>query len=601
MADQVEEIKAKADIVAVIGEHITLKKAGKNYKANCPFHGEKTPSFMVSPELQMYKCFGCGESGDIFTFLEKYEGMEFPEALKYLADKVGITLESFKPGIQGEKEKLFEINTLAARFYNYILTSHSYGEAALSYMTKERGLSLNTINTFMIGFAPDVVDYAKNYFVGKKQYDPRDLERLGILIFRSGKGYDRYGGRVVFPLFDHRGNVAGFTGRILPGGRQDTAKYVNSPEGPTYHKSSNLFGLNLSKGEIKNAGYAVVVEGQMDMVSLFQGGVKNVVAVGGTALTEDQVRLLGRFTKKIIMSLDSDFAGDLAARRGIIVAQKQGLEVRVVKLKDYKDPDEAIRKNPLVYKKALDNAVPVWDFIIDSVFEKVDLSSGEGKRKVSLEIVPILTTIPDKIVQAHYVEVVAKKLGVPGSAVSEEVYNYAGEKREEKVEKQIIASSVEKSRRQLIEERLLTLAFQGDPETLNRPGIRSLFSTPLPSRIIEEYEKFKKSGGEYSPSSFAKVLPKELVNGFAEMVLKDIEDITSTPGQLEQELEMTLHELNVMELRHKLEETGAKIRQYEEEGEKDKLEKEQRKFGELTTRLSKLVEEGKQGIILGEA
>lgn len=600
MHDQVDEVKQKTDIVSILGEYIQVKKAGKNYKALCPFHGEKTPSFMISPELQMYKCFGCGEAGDVFSFLQKFEGMDFGEALRFLAERAGVKLVSFKPGDRGEKEKLYEINNFASKFYNYILLNHSSGKAALNYLTKERKLSLETIKTFQLGYSPDVPNVLKRFLVDKKHFQTLDVEKLGLVINANGRILDKFRGRIIFPLLDHRGNIAGFTGRIMPGTNKELAKYVNSPESPVYHKSSLLYGLSLTKKDIKEANQAIIVEGQMDMVACWQGGVKNVVAVGGTAFTDDQVRLLNRFTKKIIMALDSDFAGDLAARRGIVVAQKQGLEILVATFGKYKDPDEAIKADPAGFRVSLEKAIGVWDFLINSIFSKMDITSGEGKAKMSREIVPVLASIPDKIVQAHYIEVVARKLAVPPAAVGDEVEKIGAQKAEEKIEQVTKPVEQEKGRRQLLEERLLTLAFQFEPEILLKENIRKLISTPLANRMVEEYSGYTSKTKTFSPAAFAEKLPKELVEGFAEMVLKDTEHLSNNPEQLDKELDLVLKELKIMEIHRLLEKTGVKIRQFEDEGEKDKLISEQKRFGELSTTLSKLEEGNDKGIILDE-
>ena len=599
MADQVEEVKQKTDIVSLISEYIPLKKAGRNYKALCPFHGEKSPSFMVSPELQMYKCFGCAEAGDAFTFLEKYDGMEFGEALKFLAERAGVKLASYRPGEKGDKEKLFEINSLALKFYNYILLGHRAGQGALDYLLKDRGINLETIKAFQLGFSPDVPNVLTRFLVEKKKYSNQDLERLGLVISRDGRTFDRFRGRIIFPLADHRGNIVGFAGRTLPTASTELAKYINSPETPIYHKSNILYGLNFSKEDIKKEGSVVVVEGELDMISSWQAGIKNTVAIKGSALTEEQVRLLSRFTKRIVLALDSDLAGDAAARRGVVIAQNQGLEIGVAGMGEFKDPDEAARKNPGQYRRFLESAVGVWDFIVSSVFSRGDAKSGEGKAKISREIVPILSSIPDKIVQAHYVEIVADKLGVPASAVSEEVEEVKEKGREEKLEP-VGAKIEEKGRKQLLEERLLTLAFQADPKVLLELKISRLLSTPLSKRMVEEYEKHASQGKAFSPSDFAEGLPKEMVEGFAELVLKDTEGLTEDKEALGREYDLVVRELQILTVRHKLEELGAKIRQFEDAEESDKLRDAQKKFGELSIKLSQLEERG-GGIILQES
>ena len=601
MRDQVEEVKQKTDIVSLINEYLPLKKAGRNFKANCPFHNEKTPSFMVSPELQIYRCFGCSETGDVFTFLQKYEGMEFVEALRFLAERVGVKLRSFRPGEQSEKERLYKINTLTSKFYQYFLFDHPVGKDALNYLIKQRGLKSETVKAFKIGFSPNVRGILKRFLVDKKKIKSKEIERAGTVYFKGNFIVDRFRGRIVFPLFDHRGNVVGFSGRTLPSEkRQDLAKYINSPETPVYHKSNLLFGLNLAKDEIKKQGFAIVVEGELDMISPWQAGFKNTVAIKGSALTEEQVRLLSRFTKRIVLALDADIAGDMAARRGIVTAQKQGLEVKVVRLEDFKDPDEAVRKNPGSFKKAIETAVGVWDFLVDLIFSRFNVKTGEGKTKISAQIVPVLVSIPDKIVQAHYIELVAGKLGVPSEAVYEQVEEEfkKGQKEAEKVVQ--IPKKPEKSRRQLLEERLLTLAFQSDPRILEKKQISSLVVTPLTKRILEEYQKYAQKNKKFSSSKFTQKLPKELLTGYADMVLRDLEDLTEDKEVLEKELKLVLRELEIMSVRHKLEKLGVNIRELEEKKEFVKLAKMQEKFKELTSKLSRYKEESGQGIILQE-
>src|SRR4030043_909411 len=297
MESQVDEVKSRVGIVGLISEYIPLKKAGRNYKALCPFHGEKTPSFMVSPELQIYKCFGCGESGDAFSFLEKYEGMEFGEALKYLADKAGIKLKPLHPGQFGEKERFFEINRIASKFYNYVLLSHPAGKEALKYLTRERGLKIDILKKFQLGFSPYKEDALAKVLI-KRKYQESELINGG-LVYRGRGLVDRFSGRVIFPLFDHRSNVVGFAGRILPkDDKGDRAKYINSPETPVYHKSRVLYGLDLAKAEIKRSKEVVIVEGELDMISSWQAGIKNVVAIKGSALTDEQIGLISRLAEK---------------------------------------------------------------------------------------------------------------------------------------------------------------------------------------------------------------------------------------------------------------------------------------------------------------
>jgi DNA primase len=588
--NQVEEVKAKTDIVALIGEYIPVKKAGRNYKALCPFHGEKTPSFMVSPELQIFKCFGCSESGDAFAFLEKYEGMDFGEALRFLAQKAGVRLTGYRPGEASEKEKLLSINSLAGKFYQYFLLNHPVGKSALQYLLKDRGLKLATIKEFQLGFSPDNPIALKRFLVEKKKFDPRDIERVGIAYPKGNFLVDRFRGRVIFPLFDHRGNLVGFAGRLLPSAKnQDLAKYINTPETPLYHKGNLLYGLNLTKEAVKAKKTAILVEGELDALSSWQAGVKNVVALKGSALTEDQVRLISRFGKKIILALDADFAGDEAARRGVAIANDQGLEVKVAKLGKYKDPDEAARADPNDYKNLLIKSVGAWDFLLDLVFSRFDPKTGEGKAKISREVSPILASISDRIVLAHYLELVAKRLEVPQEAVSEQVAK-ASLKKEEKVNLPTLAQPETKNRRQLLEERLLSLAFQSDPSFLAKKAVSTLVATPLAKRILEEYLLFAKKTKKFSPTTFSEALPKELLAGFAEMVLKMEGDFDEDPESWNKEIKIVKAELQILSLKEKLKKLSSEI----------ESKKAKQKFNRLTEKLHDLEQAKKQGIILDE-
>jgi len=594
--NQVEEVKSKTDIISIIGERIELKKAGRNYKANCPFHGEKTPSFMVSPELQIFKCFGCAEAGDVFSFLEKYEGMEFSEALKYLADRAGVKLQKFTGGAASEKEKLIEINTMTMRFYNYLLLNHAVGKKALDYLLKDRGLKKEIIEEFKLGYSPEDSGPLQKFLVGKKKYDPRDLEKAGIAIPRGSNLYDRFNGRVIFPLFDHRGNTVGFAGRVLPWDKRETGKYINSPETPIYHKSSVLFGLNLTRGLVKKKKVAIVVEGELDAISSYQAGIKNVVAIKGSALTEDQVRLLSRFAPKFILALDSDLAGDAAARRGLSTASKLGVEVKVAKLTKFKDPDEAARGDIESYKKDLINAEGVWDYLINSVLTRIDSKSGIGKAKISKELTPILAEIDDKIVQAHYANVVAKRLGVPLEAVTEQIGKIISPEKSSDLPPPEVSAG--QSRRDLLEERFLTLAFGSDPKILGSAS--EFILTPLNKRILEEYIKYSSDNKKFDPGNFGQILPKELFEGFAKMVVGSDEDLLERPDKVKQELDLVQKELKILGTKDSLKSLAIEIRNLEEKGDTNKLLKAQFKFNKLASTLKKLDQDDRGGIILSE-
>lgn len=575
MNNQVEEVKSKTDIVSIIGEYVDLKKAGRNYKANCPFHGEKTPSFMVSPELQIYKCFGCSRSGDVFTFLEEQEGMSFGEALKYLAEKAGIKLVSNFDDKTSDKEVIYRINDTALNFYKYVLRDHPQGKKAYAYLLNDRKLKKETMDKFQIGYSPFTPGVLPSYLMNKKKFKLKDLETAGLVSQGRGKVYDRFGGRVVFPLSDHRGQVVGFAGRLLPWDKRDTGKYINSPETPVYHKSKILFGLDLVKADIRTAKYAVIVEGELDMISSWQNGLKNVVAIKGSALTEDQIRLLSRFTSKIILCLDSDFAGDEASRRGAILASNMGMDVKVATLVGFKDPDEAAKGDAEVLKKAILNAADIWDFLINSVISKYDLS-GSGKSKISREVIPMLGMIKDRIVQAHYVEMVARKLSVPFETVVGQISNTGA--APEKAEKESTSQNEEKTRKQLLEERFLALLLLFDRKEIKNQDVVEIFSDPYLKRFISELSKIEALEDLEIGSIFQK-LPKELAEGFQQNLLKEYE---------KEELPEVKKQLTMLSLKEILNELSDRIAKAEEKDNEEELNSLQKSFSETTKKLSAL-------------
>jgi DNA primase len=535
-SSQIEEVKSKVDIVSIIGEHVKLTKSGSNFRGLCPFHQEKSPSFMVSSELQIYKCFGCGEGGDVFTFLEKYEGMDFSEALRFLADKAGVVLKRSDSFEVSDKDILYEINSLAAKFYNYLLTSHQVGKVALNYLKEERKITEDSIKTFNIGFAPAKNNLLSDFLIKKKKFKVKDLERAGLIfVSKSGNFYDRFNGRIIFPIGDHRGNIIALAGRQLPPGNPQTGKYINSPETDIYHKSSSLYGIHMTKDFIKHDGFAVVVEGEIDLISSWQVGVKNIVAIKGSAFTSDQAKLLARYTKEVVLALDSDFAGVAASIRGIKILEDNGFEIRVAVLGIYKDPDEAAIANPDFYKQKISEAVSVWDFIVDSVVNKYNKDTAVGKAKISRELTPILAGINNKIIQEHYINKLAKLLEVSEEAVIVEVekqnsdISYAP--KESKPSEKITDIG------QIREEKLITLILKVKPELLKNKKIINLIKTPILKRLVKEFDGNPKN------------LPKELFDKFGELSLSDISD---TPAKIVSEINEIYRILSLVQIKEKL-------------------------------------------------
>lgn len=425
--DEVEEIKHRIDIVEFISTYLTLKKAGANYRAVCPFHQEKTPSFMVSAEKQIFKCFGCGEGGDIFTFVQKMENLEFPEALRLLADRAGIQLKrrEFKPEEgKDRKTKLYKINNLAALVFNKILTSHPAGKNALEYL-KKRKITLQTIKDFQIGYAASKITMEK--FLLQKGFTSSEIQTAG--------DPQRFYKRIMFPIKDPMGNVVAFTGRATMEGQEP--KYLNTSDTIIFHKGRILYNLNQARGPIKQENATIVVEGQMDVIASFQAGVKNVVATSGTALTDEHLKILYRYTPNIIFCFDSDTAGLKTAKKAFEEAIKEGFNVKMVDLGKYKDPGEMIADDEKLWQKAVENALPVIDWYFTIAFGTQHTANGEEKiltsqqkKEIAKEILPVIKIIPDKIEQAHFVNMLAKKLEINEGVVFEALIKMDAPKKE---------------------------------------------------------------------------------------------------------------------------------------------------------------------------
>ena len=588
--DQLDEIRSKIDIVQLISEYVPLKKAGQNFKALCPFHAEKAPSFIVSPERQIFKCFGCSEGGDIFGFLMKMEGMEFGEALRTLAKRAGVTLQSFRStGQEAEKERLFQLNFIASEFYHFLLTRHPIGKKALSYLA-DRGIGKDSIEKFKLGFAPPMPDALTHFLTFKKDYRMDEVRKAGLVSLNYGRARDFFRERIIFPLSDHRGNIAGFSGRILPGQDLNIPKYINIAETPLYHKSQLLYGLDFAKETIKKENAVIVVEGEFDAISPFQLGIKNIVAIKGSALTEEQCRLLKRFTENIILALDKDVAGDAASWRGIEIAESLDLEVKVVRLPEGKDPDELAQKNPGALKKALASVVPIYDFFIDSAIHRFDLGSSFGKRKIGLSVLPILRKIENDLTRAHYVRLLAQKLDLPEEALISQM-----EREEVPQNKSFepIQRPEATSRIKLLEERLLVLTFQtGEEKRLLAKEITALIKTLPLVKIIQSLAGYFKKQKKFSTDKFAKQLPAELLEIFNNFFLEDLGKESQNSSWQEKEIKRTLFELKKLMIQEELKKLSQEIASSEKEGKQEILAEKEEKFRLLSQKLAKLLAEG---------
>jgi len=373
--DTKDLIKAKVDIVEIIGGYVTLKKAGTNFKALCPFHSEKSPSFMVSQDRQSFHCFGCAEGGDVFSFIQKIEHCDFVEALKILAPKAGVKVEDIvKTDKQySKKERLIEINERAAKLYHQILLQTNQAIVARDYLNK-RGLTELTIDSWSLGLAPASWDTALKG-LKSKGYTETEIIEAGLAVKNEkGRVYDRFRNRIMFPIRDAQGHVVGFTARQMDPNEQG-GKYINTPQTLIYNKSEVMYGLDKAKSAIKKADFVVIVEGNMDVIMSHQSGLQNAVGVSGTALTELQISQLKRFTQNLYFCFDADAAGAMAALRGLDVALNQEMSIKAIILpaqvdgKIVKDPADVVSVNPAAWKKAVDEAIPMMQSLLDSVLK----------------------------------------------------------------------------------------------------------------------------------------------------------------------------------------------------------------------------------------
>ena len=439
--NDITEIRERIDMLELVGAKVQLKRSGKNWKGLCPFHTEKTPSFYVYPDSGNYVCFSCGEKGDAFTWLQKTEGMDFPDALEQLAARTGVTLQRGAvrdPGRDEERERIFAVNEEAATFFASVLLSSPVGEAGRRYVA-ERGLTRETVERFALGFAPDSWDALLKHLVSHGHREEL-LAEAGLLTERDdGRRYDRFRGRLMFPIRNRDSRIVGFGGRALGDARP---KYLNTAQTTVFDKSANLYAIDLAKEAIRKSDTAVIVEGYVDAIMAHQVGHANVVASMGTALTEAQVGLLKRLTARIVLALDSDAAGQAAMLRGIetmrgaldydekaVVDPRQMIrferklntEILVLTLPEGKDPDEFLRARPGDWPALVGSAEPLLDFVMRAVVGGIDLSDPKAKSGAVGQLAPLIRELPDSIQQAHYVGLLARMLHLGEEVVASEI------------------------------------------------------------------------------------------------------------------------------------------------------------------------------------
>lgn len=421
------EIKQRLDIVTVISEYVQLKKAGRNFKALCPFHTEKTPSFFVFPERQSWRCFGCGVGGDLISFVMRKEGLDFGGALKTMAQRAGVPLVEKKTRAdEGRSALLYRINETAAQYYHQLLLSSSLAQGARKYLQR-RGLGEEILREFQLGFSLDEGEGLKQH-LSKQGYSESDLVAAGLVAEKGGRTYDRFRGRIMFPICDAKGRVGGFGARALDD--SVVPKYLNSAAGPVFDKSSILYGIDRAQGAIREQGRVVIVEGYMDVITAHQCGFRNVVASMGTALTEKQIAVIKGLTAHVCLCLDPDAAGDAATLRGIEACRRtldRGVRempnwlagsselrgmISIISLPEGKDPDQVIRESPDEWRSLVDGAQPLMDYLLEAAAERFDVSRPEGKTQVSQQLLPLIAEMKDGVEREVYLGKLSRLVGL---------------------------------------------------------------------------------------------------------------------------------------------------------------------------------------------
>jgi DNA primase len=419
-----EQIRAASDIVDVIGSYLPLKRAGANFVALCPFHREKTPSFNVNPHRQIFHCFGCHKGGDVFTFVREFENITFPEAVKRLADRAKIPLEyEQSPGEQQSrhlKDTLLQIHEQIAQRWQNALANEAAGQIARDYLAK-RGVSTEAVKLFRLGYAPELWDDTVNW-AKSKGHELATVEKAGLILRKEGgeNYYDRFRGRLMFPICDEQGRVIGFSGRVLAGDEK-AAKYVNSPETPIFTKSRVFFGLDKSKRALLDAGFAVVCEGQLDLIACFMGGVQNIVAPQGTAFTADHARILKRYVEEVVLCFDSDEAGQNAAVRSLDHLLASGLAVRVAVVPAPHDPDSFIKANGgAAFQQLIEQAEGFFDYYLKRLCSGNDAATDKGRLAVLRGMAEAVHKTGNVVLIDKYAQKTALRLGVSSDAVRAE-------------------------------------------------------------------------------------------------------------------------------------------------------------------------------------
>lgn len=581
ISSPIEEIKSKLDIIEVIGGYIKLQKAGANYRAVCPFHSEKHPSFFVSPARQIWHCFGgCGIGGDMFKFVMQIEGVEFGDALRILAQRAGVVLKKpTKEAVQwqSERQRLYEICELATRFFEKQLESSQAGKEAREYLLG-RGITEESIIKWRLGYGPDTWGGLSD-FLTSQGYQKEETARAGLSIENEqGSFYDRFRGRIIFPVFDLNSQPVGFGGRVFKDkDKQEIAKYVNTPNTILYDKSRILYAMNQAKVGIRKQDSCVLVEGYTDAIMSHQAGFTNVVATSGTALTPYQLKLLKRYTENLVLGFDMDLAGSNATKRGIDLAQSQGFNIKVVRLPTGKDAAELIAKNPKEWEDSLRDLRGIIDFYFETAFQGKNPEIPDGKKEISKILLPVIKKIPNQIEKSFWVQKLARDLKAKEEDILQEMKKVKTEEEIYGLEREEIINLPQKSRKELLEERLVIMI-------LKMPAAKDLISQDQINLLTPKIQEILKKTGLSEKLSFPETETQTFFNYLS--LKAEVEEIEEK--EIRPEIELCLREIKSLEIKDKLGRISRDIKKAEGEKDNEKTNNLAQRFSDTASELTNL-------------
>lgn len=573
--DPVEEIKERLSIDEIVGSYVQLKQAGRNFKGLCPFHEEKTPSFMVSTEKGIYHCFGCGEGGDIFSFVEKMDGLDFRDTLQRLAQKANVELPQYQGGNEKQKQhkqRLREALSAAAQYYHIQL---GRAQEARNYVTNQRELTAETVKDFKVGYAPGGNQRIMQ-FLGKHGFTEQELLDAGLIKKRGGRMQDVFRQRIMIPFFDTSGSIIGFTGRVLDEG---VPKYLNTPQTPLFDKSRFIFGLYQVKEHIRSSNEAVIVEGNLDVLRSYQAGIRNVVAISGTALTKQQIKQLSRFATTITLAFDADSAGAGATERALPLAQEAGVSLYIASLPPGTDPDDVIRRDSSEWQRIIDNKAYVMDWLLQLLPAVYDVNSAQGKKALTDRAASVLRRLQDPVEQEHYVKQVADMVGSAPATITKKLTS------ESKTSPRPSSSSASRRKEAPEHDEAETVANALLSMAAVYPDVR----TALGESTIERLPEYMQAAATYLRDSEETLdvdnLPKELqsVANYVKILLLKGEEEYGSWAALDRQVEAfsLVHRLNELQTKRYKQHLSQQITAAEAAGDYDLRQKLLKEFQQL--------------------